>query len=342
MPVRKPEEPLDGREQNYIWNFSAPHRLPEMRGKLATWLSERGADFYLESLIVGSQQIRPPGPLSQSATRLAEQEHHRVTEGELFWVSADMTELARHAGRRLTRHELFEHDLPDRCGFMVFETPLADSCVDGLRLEIVAVSWGLIEPPLLVTEGSREVPVGSRWATGVGVWFTFYSDPNGFLEANLQNLTEVRLVWRRQTGPFLPDNELVWALNQPEDLPEEEDVTSAWGRTVVAAWLLMQQPLASHGTERALRPARRRLTKAGLPTDDVRLVRVRRPEPRATDSRPGAGREYSVRWWVEGHWRRYRCGPGRERVERRWISPYLAGPGDKPVQGAQRVKIWDR
>ncbi|WP_395108078.1 hypothetical protein [Actinomadura sp. SCN-SB] len=21
-------------------------------------------------------------------------------------------------------------------------------------------------------------------------------------------------------------------------------------------------------------------------------------------------RDYSVRWWVDGHWRRYHCGPG--------------------------------
>lgn len=329
-------------ESKYIWKFSSPRVLPEMRGKLATWLDECGAAFYLESLVAGSQQIRPPGPLPLSAARLAEDERRRVIDGELFWVSGEMAELARHTGRQLTRHELFEHDLPSRSGFMVFETPLTNTCVEGIRLEIVAVSWGIVRPPLLVTEGEYEIPVGSQWAAGAGVWFTFYSDPKGFVKANLRHLTDAQLVWQRQVGPFLPDNELVWALDQPEDLPEREDVTSAWGRTVVAAWLLMQQPLASHGTERALRPARRRLAKAGLPADDVRLVRVRRPEPRVPDSFQGSGREYSVRWWVEGHWRRYHCGPGRERVERRWISPYLAGPDDKPIRGVQRVKVWDR
>ncbi|WUH98296.1 hypothetical protein OHR68_33075 [Spirillospora sp. NBC_00431] len=63
---------------------------------------------------------------------------------------------------------------------------------------------------------------------------------------------------------------------------------------------------------------------------DVRLVRVRRPEPRTGGSRPETGQQYSVRWWVDGHWRRYHCGPGRERVERCWIGPYLAGRTASP------------
>ena len=328
--------------QDCVWSYSTPHLLPEARGKLAAWLDERGADFYLESLIAGSQEIRPPGPLPRSAARLAEDERHRVTGGELYWVSREMTELARHAGRQLNRYELFEHDLPSRSGFMVFETPLTSACVDGIRLEIIAVSWGIVRPPFLLTEGGREVPVGLQWSAGTAVWFTFYSDPKGFVKANLGRLLDARLVRQRQVGPFMPDNELVWPLEQPEELPEREDVTSAWGRTVVAAWLLMRQPLAAHETERALRPARRRLAKAGLPVSDVRLVRVLRPEPRSSQTHPSTGREYSVRWWVEGHWRHYHCGPGRERVERRWISPYLAGPDDKPVRGVQRVKVWDR
>ncbi|MFE9107624.1 hypothetical protein [Actinomadura geliboluensis] len=269
---------------------------PGGQGKLAAWLGERGADFYLESLIAGSQEIRPPGPLTCSAARLVEDERHRVTGGELYWVSREMTELARHAGRQLNRYELFEHDLPSRSGFMVFETPLTRACVDGICLETVAVSSGIVQPPFLLAEDGREVPVGLQWAAGTAVWFTFYSDPKGFVKANLRRLLDARLVRQRPVGPFMPDNELVWPLDQLEELHEREDVTCAWGRTVVAAWLLMRQPLAAHETEWPLRPARRRLAKAGLPVSDVRLVRVRRPEPRDTETRPGTGREYSVRW----------------------------------------------
>jgi hypothetical protein len=326
-----------------MWRCSDPKRLPELWGKLASWLAKRGAAFYLEALLAGSQQVRPPGPLAASATQLAADERRRVTGGELFWVSAEMTELAQHAGRQLTRHELYEHDLPSRSGFMVFQTPLATTSTDGIALEIVAVSWGIVEPPLLARHGPLEIPVGKDWARQAAVWFTFYSDPHGFVEANLRHLADAKVTWLRQAGPFMPDNELLWALDQLEELPDRDDVISAWGKTVVASWLLMQQPLASHDTDRAPRPARRRLQRAGLPTGDVRLIHVRRLQRRPAPPRAAQGdREYSVRWWVDGHWRRYHCGPGRQRIERRWISPYLAGPDDKPVRGTQQVKVWDR
>lgn len=325
------------------WRCPKPAELPELRGKMATWLAERGAGFYLESLLVGSQEIRPPGPLQVSAAQLAAEECRRVVDGDLFWVSAEMTDLAQHAGQQLTKHEIYEHDMPCRSGFMVFEKPISDSCVDGIRLEIVAVSWGIVHPPLLLREEEAEVVVGSHWPRQAAVWFTFYSDPKRFIETNRSALKNAGRERTRDAGPFMPDNELIWALDQLEELPAGEDVTSAWGKTVVAAWLLMQQPLAAQETERALRPARRRLSKAGLPTSEVRLVRVRRPDHRPASPGSGqSGRAYSVRWWVDGHWRRYHCGPGGERIERRWISPYLAGPDDKPVHGTERVKIWDR
>ena len=49
-----------------------------------------------------------------------------------------------------------------------------------------------------------------------------------------------------------------------------------------------------------------------------------------------------MRWWVDGHWRRYQCATGLERIERPWISPYVAGSDDKPPRGVQRVKVWER
>lgn len=341
-------EDARGREPGPRWRCPDARSVPELRGKLAAWLAERGAAFYLEMLLAGSQQVRPPGPLPDSALHLAAAEHHRIG-GELYWVSAEMTDLARHAGRQLTHLELYEHDLPSSTGFLVFERPMATVTSAGIDLEIVAVSWGILTPPLLVREGDYEAPVGADWAQQKAVWFTFYSDPHGFVDAHARRLSgiadtaDAQVAWLRQVGPVMPDNELIWALGQPEDVPAGDDITSAWGQTVIAAWLLMQQPLTAHSTESAPRPARRRLQRAGLPDGQVRLVHVRRPQRTPAHQRDKhGGREYSVRWWVEGHWRRYHCGPGGHRIERRWISPYLAGPDDKPIQGSQRVKVWDR
>jgi hypothetical protein len=336
------------------WQCPEPKQLPELRGKLASWLAERGSGFYLEVLLTGSQQVRPPGPLATSASRLADQERRRVADSDLYWVSAEMTELALHAGRQLSRYELYAHDLPSRSGFMVFQTPLATTDSHGIQVEIVAVSWGIIEAaqlPLLARDRLLEVPVGDDWHQGA-VWFTFYSHPQSVVETTLRRYgADAEVTWLCDVGPFMPDNELLWALDQLAE-PGGEDNTSAWGTTVVAAWLLMQQPLTTHSTQRPPRPARRRLQRAGLPTGDVQLLHVRRPDrraPAAPHAEEGSdtggeagGRQYSVRWWVGGHWRRYHTGPGRQRLVRRWIDPYLAGPDDKPVQGTERVKVWDR
>jgi hypothetical protein len=104
----------------------------------------------------------------------------------------------------------------------------------------------------------------------------------------------------------------------------------------------MRQPLAQESAQLAACAARRRLARAGLPESGVRVIHIRRRGhgPARPPGSPGK-REYGVQWWVGGHWRTW-CGPGRRRPEDRWIDPYLAGPDDKPVHGAERVKVWDR
>jgi hypothetical protein len=332
------------------WQCPDPRQLPELRGKLAGWLAKQGPEFYLRCLLHGSQEVRPPGPLPTAAAWLAQQEHRRILSGDLYWVSAEMTELAHHAGCQLSRYELYEHDLPSRSGFMVFQNPIARATdSDGVAVDIVAVSWGLLPPstPLLqrhdTASGPVELVIGHDWVHGA-ICCTFYSDHHSY-QRRLHRFPDPDRPLPQDHAPVLPDNEMLGALNHPEQFPDG-DLTSTWGKTVIAAWLLMRQPVTAHSTERPPRPARRRLQRAGLPTGDVQLIHVRRPQrrptPRTPDTSEAGEREYTVRWWVEGHWRRYHVGPGRSRTERRWISPYLAGPDDKPVQGTERVKIWDR
>ncbi len=67
-----------GRQPGPRWRCPDARSVPEKPGKLAAWLAERGAAFYLEMLLSGSQQVRPPGPLPDSAVHLAADEHHRV------------------------------------------------------------------------------------------------------------------------------------------------------------------------------------------------------------------------------------------------------------------------
>lgn len=331
-----------------------PRQLPELRGQLVSWLATEGQNFYLVMALAGRQWLPPGHTLAAGAAQVAEQECTRVTGAELYWISAPMTELARHAAASLPTYDLYPHDLPSPVGLMVFETPLA-SYVNPAdrRVQIVAVSWGPWDGP------------GGAWEHG-GIWITFYSHPAAVLppeifadgSADLTGLGPLLVPLNGEAGtegamlgpiaatlpPVLPDNEAGWPFGPlPADHDFPENTTAPWALTLRSAFRLMQQPLAVRDTEHADRAARHRLARAGLPDADVRIIRVRRPQRPASDRDvAGSGREYDHQWWVRGHWRRYWCGPGRARPEDRFIWPHLAGPDDKPVRGTERVQVWDR
>jgi hypothetical protein len=331
-----------------------PRQIPELRGQLASWISAEGQNFYLVMALAGRQWLPPGLPFVTGAAQVARQEHTRVTNAELYWVSGPMTDLARHAAGSLPARDTYRHDLPSPVGLMVFETPLASYVnAGGRNVQIVAVTWGPWNGP------------SGAWDHG-GTWLSFYSHPapvlpaeafaDGFADLSalgplLVPLTDQPDAEMAMLGPvaetlppILPDNETGWPFGQLSDgYTFPEGTTAAWALALRAAWRLMKQPLAVQDTEHADRGARRRLARAGLPDAGVRVVRVRRPQRAATHRDPaGGGREYDVQWWVSGHWRRYWCGPGRTRPEDRWISPHLAGPDEKPVRGTERVQVWDR
>jgi hypothetical protein len=298
----------------------SPRDLPELRAGLARWLARTGPVFYAASALVGRQQLPPGMPVRTGAAQVAAQERDRVVGGELYWVSAAMTQLARHAAPGLPSWNLYRHHVPSGCGLMLFEEPMGRyRNSEGRQVEIVAASWGPWDGP------------GGMWAGG-GVALSFYSHPapvlpRGAFGAGTAGLVPA-LSLAEALPPILPDNEAGWPFGDLDVLPPRaEGTTVEWARTLRAAWLLMRQPLAEQTTERASRPARRRLARDGLPAPDVRIIHVRRsPHPAAAHAAgDGSSREYSCQWWVNGHWRTYWCGPGRHLREDRWISPTWPG-----------------
>jgi hypothetical protein len=306
----------------------APRELPELRADLARWLAGTGPSFYLASAMIGLQWLPPRMPPAEGAEQVAWQERQRVIAGDLYWVSAAMTDLATHAARSLPTWTLHKHDLPSSRGLMLFEKPVGSyTNREGRHVEIVAASWGPWDGP------------DSSWQQG-GIWLTFYSHPAPVLPPGAY-LPGGPGGW---LPPVLPDNEAGWPFGDLDFLPPRvEGTTVQWARAVRAAWLLMRQPLAEQTRERASRPARRRLARDGITSPSVRVIHVRRSQHPAAGRGDGdPARQYSCQWWVNGHWRTYWCGPGRQRREDRWISPYVAGPDGKPVRGTERVQVWDR
>ncbi|HYS38753.1 MAG TPA: hypothetical protein VEO01_24290 [Pseudonocardiaceae bacterium] len=123
--------------------------VPEIRVRMAAWARDTGTDgaanwftFFVDPEDVSPTRIfgrnDPVG--ADMAVGLAAQ----LPAAELFFVSEDMTALARHAATTLTDYRLHPEDLPAPVGLMVYATPpVADPVRDGTVHESVTiVSWG--------------------------------------------------------------------------------------------------------------------------------------------------------------------------------------------------------
>jgi len=317
------------------WKAPDPRRMPALRGMVAQWLKAEGANFYLEMIESGTQQmgLDPAATPEESAAALARHERQRVADGALYWVSPAMTQLAVHAGQQLPNQELYPYDLPSPRGFMVFGQPLGmySSRALGHRVEIAAVSWGPWDGP---------ATAANDWNDG-GVWMTFWAPQ-----------PHMRYISCRQTAvdlglsgddPLMPDNEAGWPFGKLDTVEVPADSTGAWARTVRAAWLLMQQPIAETASAAAPPSVKAKLRRAKVRTDGVQILRMRpRERTRPGQKRSTGGYRWTYQVEVPGFWRRYHVGPGRERVEYRWIDEYLAGPADTPIRNLDKVRVWDR
>jgi hypothetical protein len=108
----------------------------------------------------------------------------------------------------------------------------------------------------------------------------------------------------------------------------------------LALWLQQEVVRVDDGNKELSRPARRRLERTKRGATRVKVVKLRRLErPGRTSEEFGGSRTYTKQWFVKGHWRTYWTGPGGTVPEPRWISRYIAGPEDMPLDGGSEA-IW--
>ena len=90
-------------------------------------------------------------------------------------------------------------------------------------------------------------------------------------------------------------------------------------------------------TGRAPRPS-------GKPADLVTTVDLRTMRYVATSEgeTDAAGRVYTRRWIVRGHWTHQAYGPGRAERRLQYIEPYIKGPKDAPLVATEKVMVWRR
>lgn len=289
-----------------------PVDLPRLRDDLIAFAR---TDIAAEMREMDFAQKRlPPESVAASMKRAI----WALQECDLFWVSAEMTELVEVAARTLPPFVLAPDDPPSRAGLLWFDRPLRDHDDEGHTFQFVAVGWQVVGPTVEVSAHVDRDELGQ--------------DPR----INLHGLNRFPRVfplgsWQepvRETG---------------EQVPVDENLMEG-GRAILAAtktaWLLMRQPLALVESAEFDRAARRRAERDQRPLPSVRVIALRHPA--GSGGGGGGSREWRHTWIVRGHWRMTACGVGREQRRPVWIAPHIKGPEGLPLLGGEKVYAWTR
>lgn len=337
-----------------FWTPPRPVELPAVRAALAEQqLSPIERQHTAMTLAMGKGALVPNGPPDAAAALLLDEEHERLRTADLYYLTPEMTELARVAGEDLPDWHLAPEDMPSRCGFVMFAGAIgayvSEDSGQPMRSHIVACTWG--PSPSFADAVIRQGRQG-------GVWLTFWAavnrqrflrrliDEAGHNPADAQRilLTRGELSWDNESWMTYGDNDAPTFAGGPTNGTGRWDrSTGVWVQTLRAAWLLMTQPgVTDVDHQRLTRQQQRRAAREGYTTSDVRVVRLRAHPAAHQANDSDGGREYTVRWTVRGHWRRQAHGPQRSLRRPVWIAPHIKGPADAPLAVHERVTLVDR
>jgi hypothetical protein len=249
-----------------------------------------------------------------------------TSQGEAYFVSADMTAVAVAAAKTMPIQELRRDDLPSAAGFLLYDRPIG--------------TWGGE-----VTSDREPEPVdGFAWVLeGPQPVWDYPSDlPDDRPPDREEEYVAVYPLGRneRMFPPMMPLTQLGTPMGWPiGDRPVND--FGDLGPVLLASWTLMQQTLTVSERTTADRAERRRCSRTGLASEvvTVRLRRKSLDEPR--DDGEEGGVAWSHRWLVSGHWRNQWL-PSRTCHRLQWIHGYVKGPAHKALVVKDRVTAWIR
>ncbi|MGP3917654.1 hypothetical protein [Nonomuraea sp. 10N515B] len=347
----------------------AADEVPALRRDLLEWIRDgRGLAFHARmSHSAGTMMGRPeldghPGMMHAYAEMLVAQETRTLADAELYFVTAEMTELVQTAAASMPAFPPDADDFPVPAGLVVYETPLVQ--YERSELTALVIDGRLAFDP---RDGREEVGVsactwgpydaGGQWRHG-GVWMSFYRNRAEMLaklhdDRDRDHLRDIvtRLVPDNEYGiQFTADQANKASLEERLAETDKPAYTSYWAKHLMATLLLMRQPLVYQRAEPIRRGLRRRLERSGYPTGDIQILDAR-PRRYTTlphdDSGHGAGpeaaaeetgRKIGVRFPVRGFWRN-QWYPSRQVHRPKWIDPHWRGPEDAPITHAERVRV---
>lgn len=257
--------------------------------------------------------------------------------GQTFAVTTEIGQLIESAAHTLPDFEVHRDDVPSQRGFVYLEEAIVvhDDVADR-PLVIKAIGWATAG----VTEFDTETQVSTKLDESYGVVITVWTDPRDPRDHMAADLPDE---YRSQLPPlfFLSYQAHQWDTS----FGENRDMSSAQVlRWVYALWRFIQEPFIDGRAILPDRPAQKRAIRAGRPTAEVRVVRLRKKEQR---HRPDAEQLtddeilWSHRWLVQGHWRN-QWYPSQRRHAPKWISGYVKGPEHLPLLVKDTVFSVDR
>ena len=259
---------------------------------------------------------------------------------DTYLVTDEMSALCRQAGFALPDLRITRAMLPTELGFIVFNDNAFDHEVLPATMKCPAQVFA--------------------WRAGAhagvcGVWINSYVDyqdrakwiekyqPDIYTELTEEGLDVLDLLdqaTRPHQVPLQPNGLTFAPFDQTVEwaTPIHENDTYASIQMVVAAWLLMDQPITVSEKPPLQRAFVKRAQRGGL-TSDITVVMLRRPRSQA-EGDGTSGRQYHSRWIVQGHWRRIPTADQPHRIT--WVHGYVKGPTGAPLVVRDRVTVLGR
>lgn len=258
-----------------------------------------------------------------------------------FYVTKEMVDLVEHAAKTFPVTPLHQSDLMVDTGFVVFGRSIPTIDLQLKPLPWRAFAWGLAQDARTLENA-------------VGIHLTVYAhkddDPQRAAEDfGMDYFTTLSLThetgWTFGTDYTGREN---WkpgmAHNEDIEIPDEALESGQHMMKVMHSFfLLSQQRIGQTDSMQVSRGTRRRYQRdTNRPIPDVRVVTLRRRRQRIeAGEHMGGGREYSHRWWVNGHWRRqWYESEGRHKPK--FIEGYVKGPDHLPFQPKDTTYLWRR
>jgi hypothetical protein len=286
------------------------------------WHSDQGVRF------ADAFWMTSPSSFRGLAGTFAELESDRLTQAELFWVSADMSKMVMASAKMLPGFTLNPEDLMTPCGLVWFDDPLPLIDIHGTELKVCCMSWSIA---YAAVAGSESLPSANEKMCP-GVWISLYDHSEQFISYGIPD--GVMFLG----GSFIQFGS-PWQADDHYGLPSENIL-----------YALMEIATSEYAAKESVslpRPMLRRAQRAGtsikpIVTVDIRKVRRKRSEI-GEEGDEVVEVPWSHRWmvgWPHGFWRR-QWYPSLGTHKPKWIAPYVKGPADKDLIVKDKMnRVW--